>query len=165
MEQLFFHFRGKDQKDVVKIIPQTRYNSLELISLDSILINQNVFSIAEGTKLADILQLQNGSNIAISKKLKILLEEHCITGWGAFPIIIKGINDSYFGFQTLGKAGKILNLEALNNLDDDYVEFDINTWDGSDIFNLEKTLYNACTPKVIELFESNGITNVEFFRL
>ena len=51
------------------------------------------------------------------------------------------------------------NLEAVNNYETDYREFDTETWDGSDIFNLQNTLLNVCTARVKELLESTKITN------
>ena len=34
-------------------------------------------------------------------------------------------------------AGKIENLERLNNLEDETIEFNTSSWDGSDIFYLQ----------------------------
>jgi hypothetical protein len=59
-------------------------------------------------------------------------------------------------------AGKIENLERLNNLEDETIEFNTSSWDGSDIFYLQDTLCLICTPKVKDILEYNKITNISF---
>ena len=159
---LFYRFAGAHKKSAIKIQSEVKYNTLDILQSDSLLIQNNVFNLDYGKKLFDILQFSDSSNFAISKRVKELLEINNITGWACFPIVIRGISEAYFAFQTLSKAGKILNLEKVNNYETENCEFDISTWDGSDIFNLEETLLSVCTPRVKEILEKAGVTNIEF---
>lgn len=158
----FYRFGGAYKKSAIRIQSEIKYNTLDILYTDSPLIQKNVFYIDRGKKIFDILEFSDSSNFAISKKVKELFEVNNITGWACFPIIIKGISEEYFGFQTLSKAGRILNLEAVNRYETENREFDINTWDGSDIFNLEETLLSVCTPRVKEILEKSKVTNLEF---
>jgi hypothetical protein len=58
-----------------------------------------------------------------------------------------------------------LNLKRLNNFEDDYIDFDTKTWDGSDIFNLDETGIIACTKKVKDILTKHKFTNVEIENL
>lgn len=159
----YFYIASELGEKSIKIRPSIEYNTLKIIDSDTPLIKSNVFSIARGVKWYDFIQFSNCFSFAISKKVKQLLESNQVTGWSCFPIVIegKGRNKEYFVFQTLGKAGPILNLEAVNRYEADHSEFDLSTWDGSDFFNLKDTLISACTLRVKELLESAKLTNLE----
>jgi hypothetical protein len=161
----FYRFNAKDEDNCIRIRASVSYKTLQLIGDDSLLIENNVFSIAEGNKLFDILQFIDSSNFAISSKIKELLEFNKVTGWSCFPIFITGIEEQYYVFQNKGKAGPILNLAEINNYKTVFREFDINTWDRSDIFNLERTLVNACTSRVKSILELANVTNIEILPL
>ena len=156
----FYHFRSNNEKNCIRIKPKAKYDTQNIIEKDNILVDKNEFIKVSGKKLFDILQFDDSLNIAISRPLKELLEKNKITGWSCFPIVIEGVENDYFCFQNLSKAGPILNLEAVNNYETEYIEFDTETWDGSDVFNLQNTLLNVCTASVKELFESAKITNI-----
>ncbi len=161
MKQQFYRFRSKDDKDYIRITTTIDYDSLDIISDKSNLVNlQGTFRASEGTIAADVIRFENSLNFVISKKMKNLLDQNRITGWGDFPIKIEGIKDDYFIFQNLSKAGHILNLDDVNNYVTENREFDLNTWDGSDIFNLENTLLNVCTERVKDILEKAKITNL-----
>lgn len=160
MELTFYNFCCESKRGAILIEPKAKYDSIENLDEYSTLINNNVFFIDEGEKVFDVLRFAYGHNFAISSRFKELLEKNNISGWGCFPIIIEGLDECFFAFQNLGKAGPILNLEALNNYETENTEFDIDTWDHSDIFNLQDTLVNACTTKVKEIIEEAKITNI-----
>jgi hypothetical protein len=161
MIEKFYRLGSLYKKNAYKILPKFQYNSLENLDKNSPLISENKFYIDSGGKKYDLINFADGHNFAISEKFKRVLEESKITGWSCFPIEIEDIEDVYYGFQNLGQAGPILNLEALNNYETEIYAFDIDFWDKKDIFNFEKTLVNVCTQKVKEIIEKNKITNIE----
>lgn len=162
---LFYRFRPEDQKGCVRLKPRTAYDTLNVVGRSSPLQAANEFRIARGRTWFDVAQFDDSLNFAISRKMKDALAEHRVSGWDCFPIAVPNAPQEYFAFQTLGKAGPILNLEALNNYETDRTEFDESTWDGSDIFNLENTLVVACVPRVKEVLEQARIGNLEYFPL
>lgn len=162
---MFYRFRPEDKKGCIRIKAGIEYDTLKLIAEESPLIKSNQFTVAAGSKWFDLVQFEDSMNFAISEKMKEALTQNHISGWDCFPIVIERAPQKYFGFQTLGGAGPILNLEALNNYETDVTEFDLSTWDGSDIFSLEETLLHACTPKVKQVLEKAEISNLEMFAL
>jgi hypothetical protein len=165
MEKLFYRFRPEDRKDCIRIRAKVKYNTLQMPGVDSPLIENNVFTVASGKKWFDVIQFIESSGFAISRKMMELLKVNNVTGWSSFPIVINGAMDDYYAFQTVGKAGPILNLPALNSFKTDITEFDETTWDGSEIFNLQNTLLVACVPRVKEILEEASVTNVLIQRL
>ncbi len=160
-----YKFGGAYKRSSIKIHTDLEYNTLELLNEETLLLKAPSFYVFQGKKEFDILQFSHSSCFAISEKLKSILEDNQITGWSCFPINIKGIENKYFAFQNLSKAGPLTNLEALNNYETEFREFDINTWNGSDIFHLKDTLLNVCTERVKSIFESSKITNIEILPL
>ncbi|MBK7857002.1 MAG: hypothetical protein IPJ79_20800 [Bacteroidetes bacterium] len=76
-------------------------------------------------------------------------------------IVIENSKEEYFGFQNTGIAGPITNLEAVNNYETEFREFDITTWDGSDIFNWMEVCSTQCTERVIDLLQKERVSNLE----
>lgn len=116
--------------------------------------------ISEGEILYDIIGFQDTSNFAISKKLYDLLLENAISGWTSYEISIKGINDTYYGFQVTGKCGKLI-MPPEAGFYTGY-KFNHDTWDKADFFSPEETVLLFCTERVKRLFEDHKITNAEF---
>ena len=162
MKEIFYNFDGKFSRSVIRIQSEIEYDQLSVLSYDTPLLKSNKFSIISGKKEFDVIQFNDSFSIAISYRFKTILEENNVNGWSCFPIIIEGINQEYFAFQILAKVGNLLNREDINNGVTKFREFDINTWDGSDIFYLEDTLLKVCTPRVKEILELEKITNLEF---
>jgi hypothetical protein len=165
MEREFFRFGGATNLDVVRILPRSLYDPVSLLNLGSGLSEGEVFYIDEGHKVYGIIEFNDPSNFAISFKVKKILEDNRVTGWGCFPIRIEGIASPYFAFLNLAKAGPILNLEDVNNYRTKNRHFDVATWDGSDIFNLENTLLHVCVPRVKKLLIEAKVTNLEILPL
>ncbi len=146
----------------IKIEANIKYDTLKNITKESPLIENNVFKVMSGTKWFDILPFNNSHDFAISEKVKNALETNNINGIWYFPIIIENYPDKlYFCFAITSIAGEILNLKKINNYEDEYRNFDIKTWDGSEIFNLEKTGNIVCTKKVKDILTVQKITNIE----
>lgn len=159
--------RGLAKKEF-RITPKYGYsNKLDfyrIIDENNEFRKSKLFVKESGVIFYDILRFTDSGNFAISNKVKKILEENDISGWSCFPIEIENYpNERYFAFQLTSKrAGKILNLEALNNYEEDCIKFEKSTWDGSDLFTLDNTATVICTPRIKELFEKEKITNVGF---
>ncbi|HNU34809.1 MAG TPA: hypothetical protein PKN75_14570 [Bacteroidia bacterium] len=115
--------------------------------------------ISEGKNLYDIIGFQDISNFAISEKVYNLLISNNITGWRSFDVSIKGVNEKYFGFQVIGRSGRLI-LPKTKGFYTGY-KFDQNTWDNSDFFSPEGTALLFCTQKVRDILQENGVTNIE----
>ena len=121
------------------------------------------FEISKGKKPFDIIQLRyDGFNFLISENVKNILDENMVSGWKSHPAAVKGLDKAYYSFHTTGKAGEILNKEEHLHPYPPPIQFDIDTWDGSDIFNLKDTANIICTERVKDLLEHAKITNLEF---
>jgi hypothetical protein len=165
MDYTFYMLDGAYKENAITIQSEVSYNTIKIFNgsnSEKIISN---FRIEDGNELNDIVQFADSSNFAISEKLKSILEINQITGWSCFPIKINGINEKYYAFQNLSKAGKILNLDEINNYTTKHRIFDLKTWDGSDIFNLDNTLINVISSKVKEILELSKITNAEIVPL
>lgn len=114
--------------------------------------------VDEGRKLYDIVGFQDTSNFAISERLYNILQEYQITGWKGYEIKIDGITEKYYGFQVVGKCGKLDRpIEAGFYKG---FKFDYNSWDNSDLFSPEGTTLLFCVEKVHDLMMKNKITNI-----
>lgn len=158
---MFYRFNTKSPNNVARIQPMVSYTGLEMLTEDSVLINNNNFVIVKGKILYDLIPYNNSRFFAISDRLKNILEENDIKGIRFFPIRIESIYQLYFGIILTSKTGPILNREAFLKREEENIKFDINTWDGCDIFTIEDTLLFVCTDKVYNLIKRHKITNVK----
>jgi hypothetical protein len=114
--------------------------------------------VDEGRKLYDIVGFQDTSNFAISERLYNIFHEHQITGWKGYEIKIEGITEKYYGFQVVGKCGKLVRpVEA--GFYTGY-KFDYKSWDNSDFFSPCDTALLFSVEKVHDLMMKNKITNI-----
>lgn len=147
----------------IRIQALVEYDTLENITTKSPLIKNNIFKVMKGTKWVDFMPFNNSFDFAISERVKIAFEASNITGVFYFPIILQNQPEKkYYCFGITSFAGKILNLERTNNFEDDHIEFDISTWDGSDVFTLEETGLKVCTKRVVDILTFNNFSNVEY---
>lgn len=129
---------------------------------------------SSGKKMRDILDTRYPPLYLISDRFKVILEESGITGWKSYPIALfdkKGnpVN-GYNGFSITGRAGKMqkydqLPLECGYSVDADGYYFDINTWDGSDLFNTEGSWHIIASERFIKVLVDNKITACDYCRL
>lgn len=129
---------------------------------------------SSGKKMRDILDTRYPPLYLISDRFKNVLEECGITGWKSYPIALfdkKGnpVN-GYNGFSITGRAGKMqkydqLPLECGYSVDADGYYFDINTWDGSDLFNTEGSWHIIASERFIKVLVDNKITACDYCRL
>ena len=129
---------------------------------------------SSGKKMRDILDTRYPPLYLISDRFKNVLEECGITGWKSYPIAlfdkkgnpVKGYN----GFSITGRAGKMqkydqLPLECGYSADADGYYFDVETWDGSDLFITEGSWHIIANERFIKVLVDNKITACNYCRL
>ena len=129
-----------------------------------------VFRHEEGKKMRDMLDMRfDGNCFLISDRMRSLMEEHHITGWKSYPVVIYDKkNDEvtgYHGFTVTGRGGKMDNLMPVNQIpygeSTKYCRWSQEQWDGSDIFRILPN-YLIVTKRTMLLFKQNKITAPHF---
>lgn len=129
---------------------------------------------SSGKKMRDILDTRYHPLYLISDRFKNILEESGIIGWKSYPIALfdkKGNPvEGYSGFSISGRAGKMQKfdqppLEYGYSANARGYYFDIETWDGSDLFNTEGTWFILATERFIRVLVKNKITACDYCRL
>lgn len=111
------------------------------------------------------------SEIICSDRVIELLLDNNIKGWKTYPVEIYDMKENYVGgyngFSVIGRCGAIK--PSLSEVFVDYNEkallgfpLDLDTWDGSDIFILEHTVYKYATAKVKNVLSKLKNSNVAF---
>ena len=135
--------------------------------------------IRGGSKYKDVLDMPWLSAYIISDRFKQILEENNVTGWISYPIELldkyNNVVSGYNGFCIIGRSGPMNPKGALGSLADKVPEtelppykngwFDINTWDGSDIFMLGISRWIVITERVFKLLKKEKITSIECIRV
>ena len=140
------------------------YDGSILPGPDSPIARSNLCSRASGTKWYDLAQFFDSLQFAISDRVKSALLAEGITGWGSVALDIPEAPTAYHLFFPTCTVGPILNLEALNNYETEIIDFDLSTWDGSDVFTLRDTLYILVAERVHRVLEEIKATNADFRR-
>lgn len=128
-----------------------------------------------GSKELDVLNSGFPGVFVVSFKVIDLLKFNDVTGWGSIPISIQEMDGlNYYLLTILGKSGGIDMKKCKTFLKEPYsptgkpieakkgLFFDLNSWDGSEIFSPENSRFIFCTEKVKRLFDKNRISNVIF---
>ncbi len=131
------------------------------------------FKQEDGNKLRDILDTGYPSLYLISERMKQLLEEHQLTGWKVFPILLydkKGKEIAgYHGFSITGQSGPISYkkseiIERRHVPDGPFYTYykgvTIDNWDGSDFFTPKRTYETCVTRKAADILKANKISNL-----
>ena len=135
--------------------------------------------IRGGSKYKDVLDMPWLSAYIISDRFKQILEENNVTGWKSYSIELldksNNVVSGYNGFCIVGRSGPMNPKGALGSLTDKVPEaelppykngwFDINTWDGSDIFMLGNSRWIVITERVFKLLKKEKITSIECIRV
>ena len=128
-----------------------------------------------GKQMRDVLDHRNIMAYLISDRMRDLLIDNNITGWKCYEIEMydkKGnIVPGYNGFSVTGRCNDMVKIDYENIIKDnkrDYyvakgATFDIEKWDGSDIFDAGG--WRIITKKVYELFKKHKITAIDMTRL
>ena len=157
----FYKIDCQYKRGCIHIESDTEYDFRKFFSFQDNDISNSKFKIARGGKFLDLIPFNTSLHFAVSNKMRNIIIENHINGIDFFPIRINDLADIW-GIVPISAAGKIENLERLNNLEDETIEFNISSWDGSDIFYLQDTLCLICTQKVKEILEYNKIMNISF---
>lgn len=155
----FYEIRIKRETDEVLIQSFIEYDQVQLNKALFIPVEPFEMEITEGSRLYDIVGFQDTANFAISERFYNLLQEHCISGWKGYEISIKGTNEKYYGFQVIGKCGKLEQPKEPGFYTG--YKFDYDSWDKSDLFSPNETVLLFCTKKIRDLLKKNKITNIE----
>ena len=134
-----------------------------------------------GKKLYDLANSgYAGLNLFSAKMIKIL-EDNNVTGWKTYPCILtnkKGDKiDDYYVFSVTGRCGPLDLSMSKKFLKQPYsptgkpvdalkgLYFDINTWDKSDIFTPEGTMFSFVTRNLMEILVKEKVTNIKFEKI
>jgi hypothetical protein len=134
---------------------------------------------SEGTKWTDFLRSSLATKI-VSKRFIQVLEENHFSGWRAYETIItdKSRNESsdYYGLSITGRCGPA-NRALGTPFEKVFVpggpkvpyrrgyHVGLDTWDGSDLFIPETTMYVVVTSNVRIALEKAKLTNLDFMCL
>lgn len=162
MKKIFYTFNSSGKRGVLQIQSEIKYPTLFILGEDTELKKNNRFGVDKGNKKFDLIEFADSCHFAISQKFKDCLDTNQIKGYDTFELVIDDVNEKYYGFQNTIEAGPILNQDDLMEMKTESIEFDLSTWDGSEIFHLKDTLLHICTERVKNIIEENKLTNIEF---
>ncbi len=126
-----------------------------------------------GSKAFDFLNSGYAGLYLVSEKIIELFKNNAISGWSSIPVRIKAYEGyNYYILTVIGRCSEIdyeksesfikapftptgKPIEAKRGLN-----FDLNSWDGSDVFTPEKSMFTFVTEKVEKLLSKNKATNV-----
>lgn len=149
----------KREKKEALIESLEEYNQIEIFRGEEDLVKPFQMKLSEGKNLYDILGFQDTSNFAISERFYNLLKENNITGWRSYDVDIKGVSEKYYGFQVIGRCGRLIEPEEPGFYTG--YKFDIDSWDKTDFFCPQDTVRIFCSEKLYQLIKSNYISNAE----
>lgn len=151
-----------DKRSVIEIEARVDYDDVALKRSPSTIKDNNLFDIYKGKKAFDALPYCDSVNWVFSEKVKNIFEDNNVTGIVFYPIEINKLEEKYFGFYITGKAGKILNVDDMDMPPMfEPIEFNVDEWDGSDVFLFENSGMRCITEKVKLLIEENNLSNIE----
>ena len=136
------------------------------------------FTHAMGHRVYDLIETGWAKLFLFSERVTTALREHHVTGWTTYPAEVydakKNLIHHYSVFAVTGRSGpvdfdksKVIWKDPPSPRGKPHqaqvgVFFDKPSWDGSDIFIPEGTLYIIATQKVIDVFTDLQVTNVEW---
>lgn len=114
--------------------------------------------VSEGRRWYDVVRLQDIVNFTLSERVYRQLCEAKLTGWCSYDVDIIGVDKKYYGFQVIGSCGELKRPDQPGFIKG--LDFDIETWDGSDFFSPQGTYSTLCTEKAHDTINAIGITNI-----
>ena len=158
-----YRFRADNKRSAIEIEAQVDYDYVELTRGSSTIEENNVFDIYKGKKAFDAIRYCDSVQWVFSEKVKTILEENNVSGIVFYPIVINKLREKYFGYYVSGKAGKITNTDDMDMPPMfEPIKFNINEWDGSDIFCFENSGAKYMTERIKNILEQNKVTNIIF---
>jgi hypothetical protein len=167
MQNNFFIFRAATKHAAVILQSERKYDKIDFFQEKIPVAFDETFKIVKGNRkrLYDFLETVDEHkeylHFAISDKAKKVFEDNNITGWSSFPIRIAECDKQYHVLCVIARVGPLFNVTPKTVLSYGR-EFDIKTWDGSDIVNPENTCLTLCSERVKEVIEQNKLTNAYF---
>jgi hypothetical protein len=158
MKTTFYLLNNADKRGEVRVRALSGYDEWALTSGSTYQSSALPVCIDKGKKFYDILRLQDSSNFSLSDRLHDLLISAGITGWQSYPLAIEGGDEKYWGIQIIGRAGPPFRPHEgfVEGLD-----FDRSTWDGSDMFLLEGTLFTIFSERLRNLLVKHKSSNLD----
>lgn len=139
-----------------------------------------IFKQEYGKNLRDILDTGFARLYLISENMRLILEEHELTGWNTFPTVVKDKKGNevkgYYGFTITGRCGSI-DYEKSEIIKKSLVKggpksryykglyVGLDEWDGSDFFLPKGTFHPIVTKKAMQLITKAKLTNIRFEKL
>lgn len=120
------------------------------------------FRLIKKGAMTDVIDIEGGFGAfyLINSRFLDILRENKIKGFSVLEPLMEEFNYQYYLFIVNSYAGPISNRDSDSYKNDNKREFDIKTWDGSDIFLLKDTLVCVCTEKVKTILENEKVTNL-----
>ena len=135
--------------------------------------------IRGGRQYKDVLDTPWLSAYVISDRFRQILEDNNVTGWKSYPVELLDKYDKrisgYNGFCIVGRSGPMNPKGALGDMvgrvPDAELQpykngwFDVDTWDGSDIFLLGNSRWIIITERVYKLLKKEKVASIECVRV
>lgn len=174
----FFVISDKFTRGALILVP--RINADFYMVFRSELIPEGVVECTPslGSKPFDFLSSGYAGLYLVSNKIIKLFNSNAVSGWKSIPVRIKGYDDYNYYILTITGRCSALDLtksetfikgpltptgkpfEAKRGL-----YFDLGSWDGSDVFTPEKTMFIFVTEKVKRLLVKIKATNVSIVNI
>ncbi len=154
----YYRHTNARKRAAIRFMPEFDYDMVGLKLGEILLQTPFLVKIDEGKKFYDILWLQDVFNFTVSDRIHTALVEAGITGFKSYPITIDGRDEKYWGIQVTGRggppiypAGKGLTVG---------LKFDLDKWDGSDMFILPPTMFTIFSQRLHDLLVRLKTTNL-----
>jgi hypothetical protein len=126
-----------------------------------------------GSRTYDFLNAGYAGLHLVSKKIIQLFRTNDLNGWLEKPVRIKGYEDfEYYLFMVTGRCSAINFEKSQTFIKAPFAPtgkpvevkrglyFDIRSWDGSDVFTPENSMFTFVTEKAAKLLSDNKVTNL-----
>ena len=126
-----------------------------------------------GKKTLDFLNSGAAGLHVVSGRIIELLKTNAITGWSSIPVKIKGYEKfEYYLFTITGRCSSINYEDSEPFMKQPFTPtgkpidakrglyFNLSSWDGSDVFTPEDSMFTFVTEKVKKLLSEQNATNI-----
>lgn len=171
----FYVFIPDFKRGALNLIPSFKEDCFKLFKNILLPENELIFSPGIGSNLYDVLNSGYAGLNLVSVKVIELLKSNNISGWNAIPAIIRRFEqEKYYVLSVSGKCKHIDYSKSELFFKKPYTStgraikakrglfFDLESWDGSEIFSPEESMFTFVTKEVMQLFKRNKVTNVHF---
>jgi hypothetical protein len=171
----FYTITDRDNRGALILIPQIKSDIDKYKVFRNELIPGDVIDFFPnyGKKTYDLLFSGYTGLFLVSRFIYDLFTSNNISGWNSIPARIRGYEThEYFLLTVKGRCSAIDYEKSETFIKAPFTPagkpfeakrglfFDLNSWDGSDIFTPEKTTYIFVTEKVKEILLKNRATNI-----